>query len=125
MPNPRVPDDVKKRRGTYRADRSEKVELVAPTVADETLAEYKRLAWQAISAAACGRPLPVVPGTDILITPQFLGTVENAMAASGITLPDGRPWNMSYLVWINLPNDGNPPNNFHSATRPSRISSET
>jgi len=111
MPNPRVPDDVKRRRGTYRADRSENIELVAPTVADETLAEYKRLACLAIVAAVQREPLPVVPDTDIEITPQFLRTVEKAMADKGITLPDGRAWNFSYVVYINLPNDGtfNPP----------------
>ena len=117
MPNPRLSAAERKRRGTFRSDRDYDARdaITAPDSADETLAEYRRLAGLALVAAARKQPLPVVEGPDIIVTPQWLRTVERAMARSGIVQRDSingdRPYRMSYLVYINLPNDGtfNPP----------------
>lgn len=100
MPAHRVPDDIKRRRGTWRADRAEGATADAPQPGDEALAEYKRLAVFAYTAAICGFNPPLLPGTTDYVTAAWLEKAERALAENGITQRDGRPWMFSAMVRI-------------------------
>lgn len=86
MPNPRVPDDVKRRRGTYRADRAEGAAVEPESAA---LREYKALALNAYTAA--------VHGEDVSEQIAYLRQCEDALHANGIGTPDGK-WKLSVIA---------------------------
>jgi hypothetical protein len=97
MPNPRLSAAERKRRGTYRADRDYDA---VDEPQDVVLAEYKRLAVEAYSAASRNEPAPVVPGSAVRVTPAFLAQIERRLADGGMVMQDGRPWNLSEIVKI-------------------------
>lgn len=88
MPAHRVPDAVKKKRGTYRPDRAED----APAGSDrpEAVKEYLIAAHTAYAHAA--------KGGDVSQRIAYLREAEHALALHGITDETGRPWRMSKLV---------------------------
>ena len=90
MPNPRVSDDIKRRRGTYRADRAED----APTAEaeNEALALYKDLARDTFKRA--------LGGSNVIRDLEYLRQAEAALYDNGIATHDGSQWNMSKLVEI-------------------------
>ena len=88
MPNPRVPDSVKKRRGTYRPDRSENA--VKPEPENEALSQYLDLAKEAFANG--------LKGFDVTSEIEYLRAAESALYQNGITAFNGERWNMSKLV---------------------------
>ena len=87
MPNPRVSDAEKRRRGTYRRDRSENARTEPE---NEALAEYKELGMKAYDRA--------VHGADVASDVEYLRQAEDALADNGIVTPDGTPWKYSVLA---------------------------
>lgn len=89
MPNPQVPADIRKRRGTFRPDRDYAAEAEAE---DEALTEYKALARAAYARA--------MKGDDVAREIEYLRQAEAALARNGITTREGARWNFSTLVKI-------------------------
>jgi hypothetical protein len=85
MPNPRKPDELKKRLGTYRADRAENY---TPDTENEAVTLYREAVNDAWLRASRG------DGANV----EYLRTAERVLADNGLVMPDGRPWNGSALV---------------------------
>ena len=90
MPNPRVPDAVKRQRGTYRADRSEQNARTEPE--NEALATYKEMASDAYTRA--------VHGHDVTSEVEYLRMAEDALADNGILTAEGTPWKFSVIAHL-------------------------
>lgn len=92
MPNPRVTDAEKKRRGTFRPDRAESTANTEPE--NEALATYKELSHEIL-----GRALDDIDVTEDI---EYLREAESALFQNGIATWEGRQWNMSTIIDLTM-----------------------
>ena len=92
MPRPRVPDEIKKARGTFRPSRAWNVVNADPE--NEALTQYKEIANEVLGRA--------IKGADVSDDIEYLREAETVLQHNGIVAFTGQRYNMSLLIDLTM-----------------------